>query len=93
MTPCAQSEKVGHEAHKAMLEALEVTLGNIMSLGQAGALAPCPFCGAVPGLFMNLVLQLTFWRSGWHITCTRCGAEGPKRVTRDRARASWNLRA
>ena len=42
MTPCAQSEKVGHEAHKAMLEALEVTLGNIMSLGPAGALESVP---------------------------------------------------
>ncbi len=42
MTPCAQSEKVGHEAHKAMLAALEVTLGNIMSLGQAGALESVP---------------------------------------------------
>ena len=42
MTPCAQSEKVGHEAHKAMLAALEVTLGNIMSLGPAGALESVP---------------------------------------------------
>jgi len=67
--------------------------GPVEPTVRPGALAPCPFCGAVPGLFMNLVLQLTFWRSGWHITCTRCGAEGPKRVTRDRARASWNLRA
>lgn len=73
-----------------------VALGSTGKLGmmtERNALAPCPFCGAVPGLLISLALQLTFWRAGWHITCLRCGAEGPKRVTRERARSSWNARA
>ena len=40
MTHCAPSKKEGRKAraHAEMLAALEVTLGNIMSLGPAGAL-------------------------------------------------------
>ena len=44
MTHCAPSEKEGRKAHAhaEMLAALEVTLGNIMSLGPAGALESVP---------------------------------------------------
>jgi hypothetical protein len=55
-------------------------------------LKPCPFCGERPkSLFTNLVLRLAFWKAGWHIEC-RCGAEGPKCITRERAEAAWNRR-
>lgn len=55
-----------------------------------GSLQACPFCGAKPpGLLMSLVLTLAFW----HVGCWRCGAEGPKRVTRKRALDAWNRRA
>ncbi len=44
MTHCAPNKKEGRKAraHAEMLAALQVTLGNIMSLGPAGALESVP---------------------------------------------------
>jgi hypothetical protein len=56
------------------------------------ALAPCPFCGGQPLLFLSRIP---------HVTCGRCGADGPREHSdsRDgltdrqyRACKAWNSR-
>jgi transcription elongation factor Elf1 len=56
-------------------------------------LEACPFCGHQPRWFDAFTWTLSFWRSGWNIDCAKCGASGPRRVTRIRAIDAWSIRA
>lgn len=56
-------------------------------------LKPCPFCGTHETsegdcVGVNNLNDLTFW-----VSCSKCGADGPREETEAEAIAAWNRRA
>jgi hypothetical protein len=50
-------------------------------------LRPCPFCSLPDGK-----LERYGPRSGWHVVCVYCTAQGPNHGSKEEAVSSWNMR-
>lgn len=50
-------------------------------------LLPCPFCSLPDGK-----LERYGPRSGWHVVCVYCTAQGPNHGSKEEAVSSWNMR-